>query len=307
MLLSRVLVTTCTVAASTLVVANRARADQFVAFDLAYEHSDATSTYSHHWVAPPASAPPSLVAPIDYSKGTIHYYMEVFTKPSAEPTMFHNCFGTSPHYICGPYSPKYTKTGTYEWSANVSAASYLAMADLTLGFKDKTSFIITDGGYNNVGKEDTGGAAKSKLFLPTQLRVVVTWVSAGGTYVRPTASAMPPVSSDGGVVAVSDASAPKSEPDAGAPRPEVDASSPPPAAPPASTAPGSLPGKPVVSPDAATDDEVPAVSPTPRSSSGGCAIATQVPGPLAWIVPALAWVGLAMRRRRTGVLQKQDV
>lgn len=166
-------------------------AQQFVAFDRAYEHTDQTSTYSHHWVAPPPGAPPNLVAPVDYSKGTIHYHLEVLTKASAEPTMFHNCFGTAKHYICGPYSPKYTQPGTYEWSGKVSAASYLKMADLTLGFKEKTSFIITDGAYNNVGKEDKGGAARSKLFLPTKLRVVVTWVAAGATYVRPRPPVLP--------------------------------------------------------------------------------------------------------------------
>jgi hypothetical protein len=49
----------------------------------------------------------------------------------------------------------------------------------------KTSFIITNGKYRNVGVEDVGGAAEAALYMPTKLRVVVTFVSAGAEYVPP--------------------------------------------------------------------------------------------------------------------------
>ncbi len=175
----------CVVFVATTGITTRANADQFVAFDVAYEHSPKTSTYSHHWVMPSKRNPPNLVSPVDYTQGTAHFFLEVFTKPSDLPTMFHNCFGTRPHYSCQNYSPKYNTVGIYEWSEKVAKFSNFSQSDWSLGIVDKTSFIITNGKYGNVGIEDVGGPAETALYMPTKLRVVVTFVSAGAVYVPP--------------------------------------------------------------------------------------------------------------------------
>ncbi len=209
------------VALFSVSVVRSASAEQFVAWDLSYEHSWATTRgYSHHWDSPSPQTPMNLVSPVDYSKGTVHYYMEVFTKPSAEPTYFHNCFGLRKgHYVCGPYAPRYTTIGIYQWSAPCEKFSYYNDGgDWSSGLSNGgTSFIITNAA-GNVGIEDVG-MAKSALYLPTKLRVVITFVSPGGTYVPPTPSAgfMPSPVADAGVKGAQDgAPAPANAPDAAA-------------------------------------------------------------------------------------------
>ncbi len=193
-------------AAATLLFAQNAAAEQFVAFDISYEHNSVTAPYSHHWVKPSPETPANLVSPVDYSKGTVYYYLEVISKPSAQPTQFHNCFGTKPHYSCGPYAPKYTTTGVYEWSAAVPKFSYFDMSDWKQGM-GSTSFILTDPKLGNVGPEQVG-AATAALFTPSKLRVVVTFVSPGGTYVRPNGAPATPRSADAGTTAPARATAP---------------------------------------------------------------------------------------------------
>ncbi len=162
-----------------------AAADQFVVTEVTYTHGPATTTDSHYRVAPSATTPANWVAPLDYSHGTAVVRLEVFTKPSARPTRFQICFEATPSYACTDQAPAYTTTGVYTWTTSFPNFYQYSQVDWTKGVRT-VALILKD--TNNVKPApENVGATESAFYMPTDLRVTVTIVSPGGTYVPPAA------------------------------------------------------------------------------------------------------------------------
>jgi MYXO-CTERM domain-containing protein len=160
-------------------------ADQFVAMDETWEHA-ADLPDSHYRVKPSAQTPDDWTSPVDYSDGTAWVYLEVQTKPTEQETKFQVCFEATPTYACTAQSPTYTEIGTYEWPTPFSDfwSPPNEYVDWTQGV-NKLANILKDT-MNNKPSTDNVGEETAALYMPTRVRLVVTIVSAGGTYVPPT-------------------------------------------------------------------------------------------------------------------------
>jgi MYXO-CTERM domain-containing protein len=162
-----------------------AHADQVVIFDATWVHAPDIPD-SHYNAMPLPETPASWVSPVDYSQGTAHVYLEVLTKPTAQDTKFQVCFNSSPTYACTDQSPTYTTTGTVEWPTPVQNFWHPPEADpdWSLGISG-LSAILKDT-MNNKPSADNVGDEVAALYMPTEVRMVVTLVSPGGEYTPPT-------------------------------------------------------------------------------------------------------------------------
>jgi hypothetical protein len=165
--------------------ASVALADQFVIIDQTWNHTPDLAD-SHKHFSPSASTPPNWVSPVDYSHGTAYVYMEVHTKPTAQPTKFQVCFEATPTYACTDQSPTYTTIGTYQWSTPFS--NFYQPQGTTVDWTKGDSMVacILKDTMNNKPSADNVGATEAALYTPTEVRMVVTIVTPGGTYVPPT-------------------------------------------------------------------------------------------------------------------------
>jgi MYXO-CTERM domain-containing protein len=171
-----------------LLVPARAFAAQFVVSEVTYEHSATTTTDSHLRLAPSSSTPANWKAPVDYaSAGKVHVRLEVFTKPSAAKTRFQICFEATPSYACTDQSPIYTTTGVYEWATSFPRFYQYDKVDWTKGVR-RVALILKDD-MNVKPAPENVGATRAALFMPTKLRVTVTVVEPGSTYVPPSTTA----------------------------------------------------------------------------------------------------------------------
>lgn len=247
----------------------RAWAVQFVVTDVTYTHSATTTTDSHLRVAPSAQTPINWVAPTNYTAGgTAHVRLEVFTKPSAAPTRFQICFeANAGSYACTDQAPTYTAPGVYDWATPMPNFYQFSTVDWTKGVA-KVALILKDDKNGKPAPENVGPTV-SAMYMPSNLRVTVTMVSPGGTYVPP-----PPTPTDAGApdASASDAASPDA----------------------ASTADAGT-----LLPDAATKDDAGSAPTAPAADDGGgCATA---PGSNATPVVALVLVtvlGAVLARRR---------
>lgn len=141
---------------------------------------------SHFRVAPIEGSPTNWVSPVDYSQGKAYVYLEVHTKPTDQPTRFQVCFEASPTYACTAQSPVYTEVGVYEWESDFAGfwSPPGESVDWTLGVK-KIASILKDT-MNGKPSADNVGAETAALYMPTEVRMVVTLVEPGGVYVPPT-------------------------------------------------------------------------------------------------------------------------
>jgi hypothetical protein len=189
-------------------------------------------------VLPRTGTPSNWVSPIDYSHGTAVVRLEVFTKPTTTATRFQICFEGSPSYACTNQAPAYTTTGVYTWSTPFPNFYQYSSVNWAQGVRD-IALILKDTSNGKPAPENVG-ATESAKYMPTNLRVTVTLVSPGSTYVDPTVvtpdAGTPPVDAgvpviDAGVpvvdagVPVVDAGVPEIEVDAGIPE-TVDAGQP---------------------------------------------------------------------------------
>lgn len=285
-----------------------ARAEQFTPVDVTYTHT--TARDSHHFVKPAAGTPANWASPIDYSKGTLHIHLEVMSKPTEAISLIDLCFLGTPGYACLE-TVKYTRPGVYENSRAMTSAYFAGRVDWTRGIGN-IALILKDDKNNNGGRPTSN-------YLPSNVRVVMTIVSPGGTYVPPP-----------GVTPVSDAGAAPdgagATPDAISPPRPTDAS------PDSSSGSGGAGGSTGAggagggggqpdsavapppdppSPDAAVPPPPPATGgtsgggtggqsgtpPRPRpSTAGGCSITPSAGDP--WAVVALIFIAAALRRRR---------
>jgi hypothetical protein len=160
-------------------------ADQFVAMDDTWEHTPDMPD-SHYRVKPTAETPADWTSPVDYTDGTAWVYLEVQTKPTEQETKFQVCFEATPTYACTAQSPTYTTVGTYEWATDFSDfwSPPNGFVDWTQGV-NKLACILKDT-MNNKPSADNVGPDVAALYTPTLVRMVVTIVSPGATYVPPT-------------------------------------------------------------------------------------------------------------------------
>jgi hypothetical protein len=173
-------------ALATLLRVTAAHAEQFVLTDVSYTHSTATTTDSHYRVAPLPGTPSNWVSPIDYTKGSAFVRVEVKTKPSGNaPTRFQICFEGTPSYACTNQSMTYTGVGPQEWVTPFS--------DFYIGNGVKLDWSKGVGKVALILKDDKNGkpapenvdAGIVKLYMPTDLHVVVGIVSEGATFKLP--------------------------------------------------------------------------------------------------------------------------
>ena len=165
--------------------ASVAMAEQFVMIDQTWTHTPDLAD-SHKKFDPSSETPDDMVNPVDYTQGTAYVYMEVHTKPTAQETKFQVCFEANPTYACTNQSPTYTAIGTYEWQTPFSDfyQPQGTQVDWTQGV-NKVACILKDT-MNNKPSADNVGDETAALYTPTEVRMVVTIVTPGGTYVPPT-------------------------------------------------------------------------------------------------------------------------
>lgn len=185
--------------AALVLLPTRALAAQFVVTEVTYEHSATTTTDSHLRLPPSAETPKNWKSPIDYATaGTVYVRLEVFTKPSTANTRFQVCFEATPSYACTNQSPIYTTPGVYTWATPFPSFYQYDKVDWTKGIL-KSALILKDDKNVKPAPENVG-AERSALFMPTKVRVTVTVVSPGSTYVPP-----PETGSDAGADVAVDA------------------------------------------------------------------------------------------------------
>ena len=166
-----------------LTLATTSFAAQVVVTEVTYTHSATTTRDSHYIVLPLQGAPGNWVSPVDYAHGTAVVRLEVFTKPTNAATRFQICFEGSPSYACTNQAPAYTTTGVYTWTTPFTSFYQYSSVNWALGVRD-IALILKDTTNGKPAPENVG-ATESARYMPTQLRVTVTLVSPGSTYVPP--------------------------------------------------------------------------------------------------------------------------
>ena len=162
-----------------LFAAAPARAEQIVLFDITYTHTNAND--SHHSISGAAlNQPANWTSPIDYSKGTIHFYQEVMTKPSNKPTIIDFCLISARDYGCIE-TFIYTHTGLHETMRSMAGGDVdkRNVIDFTQRMRSIQMVLKTP-----APTWINGGRPQSD-YLPSMMRFVATLVSPGGTYVAP--------------------------------------------------------------------------------------------------------------------------
>ena len=173
---------TYVLAVAAMAVSARAGATQVVIQEVTYTHGPSTTRDSHYTIDNLAGTPRNWVSPVDYTKGTAVVRLEVFTKPSDANTRFQICFEGSP-YSCTNQAPVYTKTGVYTWSSKFSEF-YSPGRPTYTNAPTKMSLILKDDKNGKPAPENVGATTAAR-YMPTQVRVTVTLVSEGATYVPP--------------------------------------------------------------------------------------------------------------------------
>lgn len=161
--------------------------------ELTYTHSGTTTRDSHMTLSPLPGTPSNWVSPVDYTQGTAVVRLEVFTKPTTAATRFQICFEGTPSYACTDQAPAYTTPGVYTWTTRFTNFYQFNQVDWTRGARSVS--LILKNTTNGKPSPENVGATESARYMPTDLRVTVTLVSAGATY-------QPPPATDAGVVPV---------------------------------------------------------------------------------------------------------
>jgi hypothetical protein len=119
--------------------------------------------------------PSNLKAPTDYSAGKVYVRYEVLQKPSDRKTVVNVCFQGNV-LTCLPYPPAHTATGVYDFSNPPNSFWQFDMFDWTMGIK-QVVVVLKDDTFNLV--------AGDPLFYPTKMRITISFVPPGKTYVPP--------------------------------------------------------------------------------------------------------------------------
>lgn len=161
-----------------------ASADQIVVFDQTYVHAPDLPD-SHFRMPPGAGTPENWVSPIDWSQGSAWVHLEVTSKPTDQETKFQVCFEATPTYGCTYQSPTYTEVGVYEWETPFDAfwSPPGTAVDWTQGV-NQIACILKDT-ENGKPSADNVGDEIAALYMPTDVRIVVTLVEEGSVYEPP--------------------------------------------------------------------------------------------------------------------------
>jgi len=161
-----------------------ARAGQLVVMDETWVHAPELAD-SHYRVAPMMGVPDDWVSPIDWTQGSVWVHLEVITKPTAQETKFQVCFEANPTYACTLQSPTYTEVGVYEWESTFAQfwSPPGEFVDWTQGV-NKFACILKDT-MNGKPSADNVGAETAALYMPTEVRMVITLVEPGSVYEPP--------------------------------------------------------------------------------------------------------------------------
>jgi hypothetical protein len=181
---------TALIAGLLLISDGRARAEQFVLFDVTFNYTKADAdnskpSKSHYYVKGDLinkDRPKDWTSPVDYRNGTAHIRLEVLDKPAGSaPTTWTICYipnkGQGNGYGCMS-AGIYREAGVYERDVPMTE------------FWENKSIIWEQGikQMDLVIKDDSGGqghAHKRKdaeRFFPTRVRMTVVQVSAGSKY-----------------------------------------------------------------------------------------------------------------------------
>jgi hypothetical protein len=169
---------------AALLVSTSAAADQIVVFDQTYVHAPDLPD-SHFRMPPGAGTPENWVSPIDWSQGSAWVHLEVTSKPTDQETKFQVCFEATPTYGCTYQSPTYTEVGVYEWETPFDAfwSPPGTAVDWTQGV-NQIACILKDT-RNGKPSADNVGDEIAALYMPTDVRIVVTLVEEGSVYEPP--------------------------------------------------------------------------------------------------------------------------
>ncbi|MBX7080370.1 MAG: hypothetical protein K1X88_14330 [Nannocystaceae bacterium] len=185
------------IGATVMLASPSARAEQVVVFDRTWVHTPELPD-SHYREMPDVGTPADWTSPVDYSQGSAWVYLEVHTKPTEQETKFQVCFEATPTYACTDQSPTYTDVGTYEWETPF--ANFWSppgeFVDWTQGVTN-IACILKDT-MNGKPSADNVGPRTAALYTPTEVRMVVTLVEAGGVYEPPTPTGATTGGSDSG-------------------------------------------------------------------------------------------------------------
>lgn len=171
-----------------LALAAPVQAQQFVFLDVLYEHTDDNTNDSHYYVNAKPTVPKNWVSPINYAGGSAVIHLEVITKPTGNaPTRYQACFSVTP-YECTQQVATYRTTGTYQLVTRFadfykSGAVENKFWDWSKGAPN-AALILKDDMNRKPAPENTSGPNPA-LYTPTKLRVVLTIVAPGATYVPP--------------------------------------------------------------------------------------------------------------------------
>ena len=170
---------------------NSAATKQFVLFDVefTYTKADADNSLpnkSHFYVTGNLinpERPTNWTSPVDYRNGTVHIRLEVLDKPPGdEPTRWTLCYipnkGQGNGYGCTG-TDIFTTEGIFEKDVPMTS------------FWENESIVWSEGikQMDLVIKDDSGGQghahkrADHEKFFPTKVRITMTQVAAGETYV----------------------------------------------------------------------------------------------------------------------------
>ncbi len=177
--------------AGVFALAAPAHAEQFLLFDETFTYTKAEAdnsqpSPSHYYVTEDRLAPDrpaDWTSPVDYRNGSVHIRLEVLEKPVGDaPTTWTLCYiphvGRDNGYGC-LNTAVYTAPGVYEDDVSMTA------------FWNNDSIVWSEGvkRVDLIIKDDSGGQghahkrADHERFFPTRVRITMTQVAAGATYV----------------------------------------------------------------------------------------------------------------------------
>lgn len=208
--------------AALMLASSVARAEQFVLFDITFTCPDRQcpkGTYTTQQIQLSKGLPGDLTKPVDYTQGTAHFAFQVLEKPSAAAAAIRMILTGTPasgqngYYVGTTNSPAYTKVGVYQWSMKFQDIIAYERLDYTKGWGGGHDIHLMGGDKDVADQGDPNG-----LYMPTRIRMVVTFVSPGGTYVPPPFAPVPDGGADAGKadVARRDTAASRPPSDAGA-------------------------------------------------------------------------------------------
>lgn len=156
-------------------------AEQFVLVDETRDFRK-PFTYFHR----PAETPRNWVSPVNYTEGTVHVRLEVFSKPTGRELWFQVCWffpgGGTIHHCTHQDRIKVVGPGVYEMDHAISRMWRSAERTYEKGIS-RIMAVCKDNKGTPIGWKGFAGIKED--YFPMKARLTVVVVSKGGTYRRP--------------------------------------------------------------------------------------------------------------------------